>query len=45
MTVNHAITAEAVRGLIDGFFDPLIEQGVTAVRDAYREAGEGRIAA
>ena len=45
VTVNHAITAEAVRGLIDGFFDPLIEQGVTAVRDAYREAGEGRIAA
>jgi len=27
------------------FFDPLIEQGVTAVRDAFREAGEGRIAA
>jgi nifR3 family TIM-barrel protein len=45
VTVNHAITAEAVRGLIDGFFDPLIEQGVTAVRDAFREAGEGRIAA
>ena len=45
MAVNHATTAEAVHGLIDGFFDPLIERGVTAVRDSFREAGEGLIAA
>jgi len=45
VAVNHATTAEAVHGLIDGFFDPLIERGVTAVRDSFREAGEGRIAA
>jgi tRNA-dihydrouridine synthase B len=45
VAVNHATTAEAVHGLIDGFFDPLIERGVTAVRDSFREAGEGLIAA
>ena len=38
-------SAEAVHALIDAFFDPLIEQGVTAMRDAFREAGEGQIAA
>lgn len=45
VAVNHATSSEAVHGLIDAFFDPLIEQGVTAVRDAFREAGEGQIAA
>jgi tRNA-dihydrouridine synthase len=45
VAVNHAVTAEAVQALIDGFFDPLIEKGVTAMRDSFREAGEGRIAA
>ncbi|MFN9094449.1 MAG: tRNA-dihydrouridine synthase, partial [Alphaproteobacteria bacterium] len=44
-SVNHATSVEAVHALIDGFFDPLIERGVTAVRDAFREAGNGRIAA
>ena len=44
--VNHATSADAVRELIDRFFDPLIERGVSAVRDSFREAGEGdRIAA
>ena len=45
VAVNHATSAEAVHGLIDAFFDPLIERGVVAVRDAFREAGEGQIAA
>jgi tRNA-dihydrouridine synthase B len=45
VAVNHATTEAAVHELIDRFFDPLIEQGVTAVRDSFREAGEGRIAA
>jgi hypothetical protein len=45
VAVNHATSAEAVHTLIDAFFDPLIEQGVTAMRDAFREAGEGQIAA
>jgi tRNA-dihydrouridine synthase len=45
VAVNHATSAAAVHALIDGFFDPLIEQGVTAMRDAFREAGEGQIAA
>jgi hypothetical protein len=45
VAVNHATTAEAVHALIDAFFDPLIDKGVVAVRDAFREAGEGRIAA
>jgi len=44
--VNHATSRDAVRELIDRFFDPLIERGVNAVRDSFREAGEGdRIAA
>jgi len=45
VAVNHATSVEAVHALIDGFFDPLIERGVIAVRDSFREAGEGRIAA
>jgi len=45
VSVNHATSVEAVHALIDGFFDPLIERGVIAVRDSFREAGEGRIAA
>jgi tRNA-dihydrouridine synthase B len=43
--VNRCDTPEAVRELIDAFYDPLIEQGVEAVRDAFRAAGDERIAA
>jgi tRNA-dihydrouridine synthase B len=47
--VNRCDTAEAVLDLVHAFYDPLIEQGVEAVRDQFRVAGEdaeaGRIAA
>lgn len=43
--INRCDTPEAVRALIDRFYDPLIEQGVEAVRDAFRLAGEERVAA
>ena len=43
--VNRCETPEAVRDLVHAFYDPLIERGVEAVRDAFREAGEDRIAA
>ena len=43
--VNRCDTPEAVRELVHAFYDPLIERGVEAVRDAFREAGEDRIAA
>ncbi len=43
--VNRCDTPDAVRALIDAFYDPLIEQGVEAVRDAFRAAGEERMAA
>jgi tRNA-dihydrouridine synthase B len=43
--VNRCDTAEAVRDLIHAFYDPLIERGVEAVRDAFRAAGEEREAA
>jgi len=43
--VNRCETPEAVTDLVHAFYDPLIERGVEAVREAYREAGEERIAA
>lgn len=43
--VNRCETPEAVIDLVHGFYDPLIERGVEAVRDAFRDAGEERIAA
>lgn len=43
--VNRCDTPDAVRTLIDSFYDPLIEQGVAVVRDAFRAAGEERMAA
>jgi tRNA-dihydrouridine synthase B len=43
--VNRCDTPEAVRDLVHAFYDPLIDQGVEAVRDAFRAAGEERIAA
>lgn len=43
--VNRCETPEAVRDLVHAFYDPLVERGVEAVRDAFREAGEDRIAA
>lgn len=43
--VNRCETAEAVTELVHAFYDPLIERGVEVVRDAFREAGEGRMAA
>lgn len=43
--VNRCETAEAVTDLVHAFYDPLIERGVEAVRDAFREAGEERMAA
>jgi tRNA-dihydrouridine synthase B len=43
--VNRCETAEAVTELVHAFYDPLVERGVEAVRDAFREAGEDRIAA
>jgi tRNA-dihydrouridine synthase B len=43
--VNRCETAEAVTALVHAFYDPLVEQGVEAVRDAFRAAGEERVAA
>lgn len=43
--VNRCDTAEAVTDLVHAFYDPLIERGVEAVRDAFREAGEEQMAA
>jgi tRNA-dihydrouridine synthase B len=45
VAVNRCETAEAVLDLVHAFYDPLIERGVEAVRDDFREAGEERIAA
>lgn len=43
--VNRCETPEAVADLVHAFYDPLVERGIEAVREAYREAGEDRIAA
>jgi tRNA-dihydrouridine synthase B len=43
--VNRCEDAEAVRALIHAFYDPLLEHGVEAVREAFRAAGEERLAA
>jgi tRNA-dihydrouridine synthase B len=43
--VNRCETPEAVTDLVHAFYDPLLAQGVEAVRDAFRAAGEERIAA
>jgi tRNA-dihydrouridine synthase B len=46
--VNRAETPEATRVVLEEFYRPLIEQGVTVVRDAYSAAGrdeEGAMAA
>jgi tRNA-dihydrouridine synthase B len=43
--VNRCETPEAVTDLVHAFYDPLIEHGVEAVRDAFREAGEEPMAA
>lgn len=43
--VNRCEAPEAVRDLVHAFYDPLVEQGVEAVRDVFRAAGEERIAA
>jgi tRNA-dihydrouridine synthase B len=43
--VNRCETPEAVRALVHAFYDPLIERGVEVVREAFRAAGEERIAA
>jgi tRNA-dihydrouridine synthase B len=47
--VNRCDTPEAVLELVHRFYDPLIDQGVEAVRERFRAAGEdaeaGRIAA
>jgi tRNA-dihydrouridine synthase B len=43
--VNRCETPEAVLDLVHRFYDPLIEQGVEAAREAFRIAGEERIAA
>lgn len=43
--VNRCDRPEAVRDLVHAFYDPLIERGVEVVRDAFRAAGEERIAA
>lgn len=43
--INRCDTPGAVRALIDAFYDPLIGQGVEAVRDAFRAAGEEKLAA
>jgi tRNA-dihydrouridine synthase B len=40
--VNRCDTAEAVLDLVHAFYDPLIEQGVEAVRDQFRAAGEAQ---
>jgi nifR3 family TIM-barrel protein len=37
--INIAETAEDALALIDSFYRPLIESGVTAAREAFREAG------
>jgi tRNA-dihydrouridine synthase B len=37
--VNHADTREAALDVMEEFYRPLIEQGVTVVRDAYSAAG------
>jgi nifR3 family TIM-barrel protein len=43
--VNRCETPEAVLDLVHRFYEPLIEQGVEAAREAFRVAGEERIAA
>ena len=43
--VNRCDSPEAVRDLVHAFYDPLIERGVEVVRDAFRAAGEERVAA
>jgi nifR3 family TIM-barrel protein len=40
VAVNRAETPEAALALLAEFYLPLIEQGVEAVRDSFREAGE-----
>ncbi|MDB5370706.1 MAG: diguanylate cyclase [Roseomonas sp.] len=42
--VNHAETAQAAEAVLDDFYRPLIEQGVTAVRDALSAAGREQAA-
>ena len=43
--VNRAETAEAAEALLEAFYRPLIEQGVEAVRDAFREPDQDALAA
>jgi nifR3 family TIM-barrel protein len=38
--VNRCDSAEAVLDLVHAFYDPLIEQGVEAAREAFRAAGQ-----
>jgi tRNA-dihydrouridine synthase len=40
--VNRCDTPEAVLDLVHAFYDPLIAQGVEAVRDQFRAAGEAQ---
>jgi tRNA-dihydrouridine synthase B len=39
--VNRCETPEAVVDLVHAFYDPLIDQGVEAAREAFRIAGSG----
>ncbi|MDJ0389817.1 tRNA dihydrouridine synthase DusB [Roseomonas sp. E05] len=43
--VNRAETAEAAEALLEAFYRPLIDQGVEAVRDAFREPDQDALAA
>lgn len=43
--VNRAETPEAVEALLEAFYRPLIEQGVEAVRDAFRDTDADSLAA